>query len=44
MNEEFHTTIIMATHDAFAASYCQRIMFIKMEINARLDKDTQKNF
>jgi putative ABC transport system ATP-binding protein len=43
MNEEFHTTIVMVTHDAFAASYCQRIMFIKDgEINARLDKDTSR--
>ncbi len=43
MNEEFHTTIVMVTHDAFAASYCQRIMFIKDgEIHARLDKDNSR--
>ena len=43
MNEEFHTTIVMVTHDAFAASYCQRIMFIKDgQIHARLDKDNSR--
>lgn len=29
MNQELATTILMVTHDAFAASYCQRILFIK---------------
>lgn len=43
MNEEFNTTIIMVTHDAFAASYCNRILFIKDgKIHARIDKDSSR--
>lgn len=39
MNTRFGTTIIMVTHDAFAASYCDRIMFLKDgAIHARLDR------
>ncbi len=46
MNEELNTTIIMVTHDAFAASYCKRILYLKDgRIHARLDKDsTRKEF
>lgn len=29
LNNEFQTTILMVTHDAFTASYAQRILFIK---------------
>lgn len=29
LNEERGTTILMVTHDPFAASYCRRILFIK---------------
>lgn len=29
MNQEKNATILMVTHDAFAASYCKRIVFIK---------------
>lgn len=29
LNEEIHATILMVTHDAFTASYCKRILFIK---------------
>lgn len=29
MNRELHATILMVTHDAFTASYCHRILFIK---------------
>lgn len=29
MNESFHSTIFMVTHDAFSASYCKRILFLK---------------
>jgi putative ABC transport system ATP-binding protein len=29
MNEEKNSTILMVTHDAFAASYCKRIIFIR---------------
>lgn len=43
MNEEFNTTIILVTHDAFAASYCKRILFLKDgKIHARIDKDLSR--
>ncbi|MCQ6563393.1 ABC transporter ATP-binding protein [Paenibacillus mendelii] len=29
LNEQDQTTILMVTHDAFAASYCKRVLFIK---------------
>ncbi|MCI8575875.1 MAG: ABC transporter ATP-binding protein [Bacilli bacterium] len=29
MNQELHSTILMVTHDAFSASFCQRVMFLK---------------
>lgn len=29
LNEELNTTILMVTHDAYTASYCKRILFIK---------------
>ena len=29
MNQELGATILMVTHDAFSASYCRRILFIK---------------
>lgn len=29
LNEKFQTTILMVTHDAFAASYASRVIFIK---------------
>ncbi|BBF42188.1 ABC transporter, ATP-binding protein [Lachnospiraceae bacterium KM106-2] len=29
MNKEMRATILMVTHDAFSASYCQRILFLK---------------
>lgn len=29
INESFHSTIFMVTHDAFSASYCKRILFLK---------------
>ncbi|MBC5647276.1 ABC transporter ATP-binding protein [Christensenella tenuis] len=29
MNKRLHTTIIMVTHDAFVASYCGRILFLR---------------
>lgn len=29
LNDEFKATILMVTHDAFTASYCHRILFIK---------------
>ncbi len=46
MNEELNATIIMVTHDPFAASYCKRILYLKDgKIHARLDKNsTRKEF
>ena len=39
LNSQYGTTVIMVTHDAFAASYCGRIMFLKDgAIHARLDR------
>lgn len=39
LNSRYSTTIIMVTHDSFAASYCGRIMFLKDgAIHARLDR------
>ena len=29
LNRDLHATILMVTHDAFTASYCHRILFIK---------------
>lgn len=29
LNKDMHATILMVTHDAFSASYCDRIIFIK---------------
>lgn len=29
MNEQFKATILMVTHDAFSASFCQRVLFLK---------------
>ena len=29
MNKQLHATILMVTHDAFSASYAQRILFLK---------------
>ncbi len=29
INQEYHATILMVTHDVFAASYCQKILFIR---------------
>ena len=29
LNEQLAATILMVTHDAFSASFCQRILFLK---------------
>ncbi len=29
MNQKMKATILMVTHDAFSASYCSRILFLK---------------
>ena len=47
LNERLSATILMVTHDAFSASYCHRILFIKdgklfHELNR--GSDSRKNF
>lgn len=43
INKKLETTIVMVTHDAVAASYCSRIMFLRDgKINGRLDSDGNK--
>jgi ABC-type dipeptide/oligopeptide/nickel transport system ATPase component len=47
LNRELGATILMVTHDAFTASYCSRILFIKdgMIFNELLrGKDSRKEF
>jgi putative ABC transport system ATP-binding protein len=29
LNKTFKTTVLMITHDPFAASYCQRVIFLR---------------
>lgn len=39
---EYHATILMVTHDAMAASYCDRILFMKDgEIKASLNREQE---
>ncbi|MEN8907700.1 MAG: ABC transporter ATP-binding protein [Clostridiales bacterium] len=43
MNEKFNTTIIMVTHDAFASSYCKKVLFLSDgKIHAKLNKDSSR--
>ena len=47
LNETINATIMLVTHDAFTASYCKRILFIKdgklfNEIN--LGSDSRRSF
>lgn len=47
LNSDINATILMVTHDAFAASYCKRILFIKdgKLFNELIrGKDTRKEF
>lgn len=46
LNRKYGTTIVMVTHDAFAASYCDRIVFLKDGIiHAKLDRSgNRKDF
>lgn len=39
LNEQDKATILLVTHDAFAASYCQRVLFIK---DGRIYKELHK--
>lgn len=44
MNQERNATVIMVTHDAFAASFCKRIIFIKDgEINLEISSDGNRS-
>jgi len=43
MNGKFNTTIIMVTHDAFAASFCKRVLFLTDgQIHAKLNPNTSR--
>lgn len=43
INETLGTTIVMVTHDAAAASHCDKILFLKDgKLNGRLDSDGDK--
>lgn len=47
MVQEFHSTIIMVTHDPFSVSYCDRILFIRdgrLFTELRRGEDNRKNF
>ena len=48
INKQYHTTIIMVTHDCYAASFSDRIMFIKdgKIINELMlgDNETQRDY
>ena len=47
LNSELNATILMVTHDAFTASYCKRILFIKDgKIFTELDRgnESRKEF
>lgn len=47
LNKKFDTTILMVTHDAFAASYANRVIFIKdgkVFNEIRKGNDTRKKF
>ena len=47
LNEQLDATILMVTHDAFSASYCKRILFIKdgkVFNELHRGKDTRKEF
>lgn len=44
INEEFHKTIVMVTHDPKMASYCDRVIMLKDgEVLHQLEKETNKN-
>lgn len=48
VNENMRTSILMVTHDAFSASFCKKIIFIKdgrieREL-IRADKQNRSNF
>jgi putative ABC transport system ATP-binding protein len=46
MNRELEATILVVTHDAFAASFCNRVIFIKDgKIHSEIiKKGTRKEF
>ena len=47
MNETYHATIMMVTHDAYSASFCHRILFVqdgKIIHELKREKVSQKEF
>lgn len=43
LNEKFNTSIIMVTHDAFAASFCKRVLFLSDgQIHAKLNSNNSR--
>lgn len=43
LHQNYDTTLVMVTHDAFAASYCDRVFFLKDgQLYGRLDKQGQR--
>ncbi|SHH70625.1 putative ABC transport system ATP-binding protein [Clostridium collagenovorans DSM 3089] len=47
MNDEINSTVLMVTHDSFAASFCKRIVFIKdgkIKMEIASDGDRKKFF
>lgn len=47
MNETYHATIMMVTHDAYSASFCHRILFVqdgKIIHELKREKVSQKDF
>lgn len=43
LHKQYKTTILMVTHDAFAASFCDRVLFLKDgQLYGRLDKQSKR--
>lgn len=45
LHENHNVSILMVTHDAFSASYCERILFIQDGLYKELNRQgTRENF
>ena len=49
INRDYHVTVVMVTHDANAASYCSRILFIQdgrlfHELRRNVETETTERF
>lgn len=47
LNKKFKTTVLLITHDSYAASYCQRVIFLREEkssMNCLKESKQKKNF